>query len=412
MEQLMKQMEIVNKDVGMRWEKVILKTVAKISAGQSAPKDSDFSVKDGLPFIRAGHLEQLIAGKNIFSLPTINKEHSLKNRLKVLNKGSILFAKSGMSAMLNRVYLVEQEIYYVSHLASVTPDDSVLDSRFCYYFLKHFKTSKLIKDSAYPSIGLPDIEKVEIPLPPLPIQKRIAEILDAADALKRKDQELLKKYDELAQAIFIDMFGDPVTNEKGWEVKRLGELFSNPVKCGPFGSALKKEEYVKQGIPVWIMDNIQDYNFNEIGCLYIYEEKYLDLTSYSASNGDIIISRAGTVGKMCVIDSKFEKSIISTNLIKISLNDKLLNPYFFVKLMKYFGKKIGRLRTGSENGFTHMNTGVLAGLEFPLPPIKKQNEFIKILENINNQTRFLETKPEKLFNSLMQKAFNGELVAE
>lgn len=61
------------------------------------------------------------------------------------------------------------------------------------------------------------IEDLQIPLPPLPIQKRIAEILDAADALKRKDQELLKKYNELAQAIFIDMFGDPVKNEKGWE---------------------------------------------------------------------------------------------------------------------------------------------------------------------------------------------------
>jgi type I restriction enzyme S subunit len=236
--------------------------------------------------------------------------------------------------------------------------------------------------------------------------------LDAADALKLKDQELLKKYDELAQAIFIDMFGDPVKNEKGWEVKKLGNLFSSPVKCGPFGSALKKEEYVNDGIPVWIMDNIQDYNFNENGCLYINEDKYLDLTSYSALKGDIIISRAGTVGKMCVLDSEFKSSIISTNLIKISLNEKVLNPYFFVKLMKYFGKKIGRLRTGSENGFTHMNTGVLAGLEFPLPTIPKQNEYINVLKNINYQIQFLGTNPENLFQALIQKAFKGELVAE
>lgn len=160
------------------------------------------------------------------------------------------------------------------------------------------------------------------------------------------------------------------------------------------------------------MDNIQDYNFNEDGCLYITDEKYLDLKTYSASNGDIIISRAGTVGKMCVIDSEFDKSIISTNLIKISLDDKLLNPYYFVKLMKYFGKKIGRLRTGSENGFTHMNTGVLAGLEFPLPSIEKQNEFIDTLNNISSQIKLLAIKPDQLFNSLIQKAFNGQLIHE
>ena len=68
------------------------------------------------------------------------------------------------------------------------------------------------------------VEELQIPLPPLTTQKRIAEILDAADALRRKDQELLKKYDELAQAIFIDMFGDPVKNEKRWEVKKLHEI--------------------------------------------------------------------------------------------------------------------------------------------------------------------------------------------
>jgi type I restriction enzyme S subunit len=71
-----------------------------------------------------------------------------------------------------------------------------------------------------------DLLEIEIPLPPLATQKRIAEILDAADALRRKDKELLKKYDELAQAIFIDMFGDPVKNEKGWEVEILKKITS------------------------------------------------------------------------------------------------------------------------------------------------------------------------------------------
>src|SRR5690606_1494317 len=101
------------------------------------------------------------------------------------------------------------------------------------------------------------IDNLEIPLPPLPVQQRIADMLDKADALRRKDQELLKKYDELAQAIFIEMFGDPVKNEKGWSKDLLKNYYKKGVKCGPFGSALKKEEFQQEGIPVWNMDNIQ-----------------------------------------------------------------------------------------------------------------------------------------------------------
>src|SRR5690606_17622850 len=94
------------------------------------------------------------------------------------------------------------------------------------------------------------LKNLEIPLPPLPVQEKIAAILDKADALRRKDQELLKKYDELAQAIFIDMFGDPVKNEKGWEVKSIDQLVTkerHSIKRGPFGGALKKEIFVQSG---------------------------------------------------------------------------------------------------------------------------------------------------------------------
>lgn len=313
-------------------------------------------------------------------------------------------------ATCGTVHITEPKSYINGNAMALDNLTKQIDIKFLYYFFIQRGFNDIISGSAQPQITGEGLRKVKIPLPSLSTQKRIAEILDAADALRRKDQELLKKYDELAQAIFIDMFGDPVRNEKGWEVKKLGDLFSNSVKCGPFGSALKKDEYIKSGIPVWIMDNIQDYDFNKEGCLFISEEKYNDLKSYSLSNGDVIISRAGTVGKMCVVNSEYEKSIISTNLIKISLDKNKINPFYFIRLMKYFGKKIGRLRTGSDDGFTHMNTGVLAGLEFSLPSIEKQNDYVEIIENIQTQTFKLEVIPINLFNSLIQKAFKGELV--
>ncbi|MBL0026902.1 MAG: hypothetical protein IPO98_18775 [Saprospiraceae bacterium] len=119
------------------------------------------------------------------------------------------------------------------------------------------------------------------------------------------------------------MFGDPKTNEKGFEIKNLTEFYINPkdgTKCGPFGSALKKDEYTERGIPVWTMDNIlKTGEFNEFGCLFVSEEKHIELERYNARNGDIIISRAGTVGKMCIIKTEAKKSVISSNLIRLRI---------------------------------------------------------------------------------------------
>lgn len=100
------------------------------------------------------------------------------------------------------------------------------------------------------------------------------------------------------------MFGDPVKNEKKFEIRCLKEFYldDKSVKCGPFGSALKKHEYTDLGIPVWNMDNILPHSeFCKTPNLYITERKYRDLESYNVKNNDIIISRAGTVGKMCVV---------------------------------------------------------------------------------------------------------------
>jgi type I restriction enzyme, S subunit len=402
----------------MSWEMVKIPDVLFFLEGPGV-RNSQFT-NSGVKLLNVGNINNGQLDLETTSKFISEEEAYGKYKHFLVEEGDLLIASSGIVVdnFHNKItWAKAQDLPLCMNTSTIkfrSLDRSVLDIRYFSYFLKSKLFSaqlrKLITGSAQLNFGPSHLKQISLPLPPLPTQKRIAEILDAADALRRKDQELLKKYDELAQAIFIDMFGDPVKNEKGWELRRLGELFLNPVKCGPFGSALKREEYVSQGIPVWVMDNIQDYNFNENDCLYISSEKYDALKSYSASRGDIIISRAGTVGKMCVIDSGFDKSIISTNLIKLSLDERLLNPFFFVTMMKYFGKKIGRLRTGSENGFTHMNTGVLAGLEFALPTIQKQNNFIANLRNIKKETQTLGVKSEFFFNSLLQQAFNGELV--
>jgi type I restriction enzyme, S subunit len=158
---------------------------------------------------------------------------------------------------------------------------------------------------------------LRIPLPPLAEQKRIAGILDAADALRAKSREALAQLDTLLQSTFLHMFGDPVTNPMGLPVRALSEFYIDKrdgTKCGPFGSALKKHELVNSGVPVWNMDNIDPSGRMVLPFrMWITEDKYRELEAYSVIDGDVIISRAGTVGKMCVTSLGAAASIISTN---------------------------------------------------------------------------------------------------
>jgi type I restriction enzyme S subunit len=362
-----------------------------------------FNDKEGFPLIRIRDIKKG-ATKTYYS-----GEYDEKF---VINKGDILIGMDGefnISPWSSAPALLNQRVCRIS-----SKDETIALTKYLLYFLPI--KLKAIEDSAsfvtVKHLSVKDIREIPILLPSVLVQEQIIEILDKADTLRKKDKQLLQSYDALAQSLFVDMFGDPVRNEKKWEIKKLGEYFKNGVKCGPFGSALKRHEFIKEGVPVWNMDNIVNYSFDPNASLFITEQKFKDLSSYRVINGDIIISRAGTVGKMCVVKSENHQSIISTNLIRLSLDDSKILPMYFVLLMKHFSSKIAKLKTAGEGAFTHMNTGVLTGLLLPVPPIALQNQFAQHIRNIEQQKEKLKIQmqeSENLFHGLLQKAFNGGL---
>ena len=201
---------------------------------------------------------------------------------------------------------------------------------------------------------------LQIPLPPLDQQKRIARILDAADALRAKRRETLAQLDTLLRFSFLDMFGDPVMNPMGWHIGRLEDCFSKTragTCCGPFGSALKRCEYVEDGIPVWGIDNVQPNQFIQERSLFITPAKFARLRRYSVEPGDILISRAGTVGRMCVASPTVEQSIIGTNLIRLTLNPSAMSPVYFACLYTFCGERLPGLRaSGDDRSYSFLNT--------------------------------------------------------
>ena len=301
---------------------------------------------------------------------------------------------------------------------SLVPRFDLVSPDFLFWWLKaqekHIQNKG--RGATFKEVSKKIVEDLQIPLPPLAEQKRIAGILDASDALRAKRREALAQLDTLIQSTFLDMFGDPVTNPMGWRVGRLEDYFSETragTCCGPFGSALKKHEYVRDGIPVWGIDNVKPNKFIQERSLFITPAKFAQLRRYSVESGDILISRAGTVGRMCVAVPTVERSIIGSNLIRLSLNPAAMFPVYFVCLYTFCGDRLPGLRaSGDEGSYSFLNTTRLKSLVVPLPPLDLQHRFAAIVQSLEQQRtrqRAHLAELDTLLASLQSRAFRGDL---
>jgi type I restriction enzyme S subunit len=342
-------------------------------------------------------------------------------------ENDILFAKitpcmeNGKAALAKN--LVNNLGFGSTEFHVLRPNKSVLPE-YIYYFIRQQNFRNLAKQNMCGGVGqqrVPEdfIKTYYLPLPALSEQRRIVEILDQADALRRMRAEADAKAERILPALFIKMFGDPATNPMGWDVILVEKLFSKErsgTKCGPFRSALKKHEYVNNGVPVWGIDNIKPNQFLESGSLFITPTKYEELKSYSVEPGDVIISRAGTVGRMCVAQPQQSPSIISTNLIRLTLDKKHISPEYFTSLLSYFPASVNQLRASGDDGaYSFMNTTILKSLKIPLPPFELQNEYtlrMSEIRRLNAKQIESQARLNHLFQSFLYQAFSGELTAK
>ena len=281
-----------------------------------------------------------------------------------------------------------------------------------------YKSKKLlqrVRGTTADNIPLDELKALTIPVPALSEQKRIAAILDRADAIRRKRQQALQLSDEFLRALFLDMFGDPVRNPKGWPILKLADVFSREragTRCGPFGSTLKKADYEDTGIPVWGIDNVLPNRFVARPSLFISQGKFEELRAFEVKPGDILISRAGTVGRMCVARD-VKPSIIGTNLIRLSLDAAVLQPEYFCVLFTYFAERFKSMRANAKKeAYSFMNTGVLASLSIPVPPRNDQQRFLFRMEKLGVIERSWEcfsTSAEGLHLALSSAAFRSQI---
>ena len=278
------------------------------------------------------------------------------------------------------------------------------------YRLKCIGLKRLNKSAAVPGLNRNDAYRLETLLPPLHEQKRIAAILDKADALRQKRKKAIELLDSLTQSIFLDMFYNSDTS--GWATSSVAELCSN-IRTGPFGSQLLHSEFVDNGVAVLGIDNAVNNRFEWGKARHITAQKYQALSRYTVHPGDVLITIMGTCGRCAIVPPGVPLAINTKHLCCITLDQqKILPEYLHASFLMHpeVLKQLGVRTKGAV--MPGLNMGIIKSLKVPIPPIDRQLTFKNIVQKNEANKRNAEASVsslDQLFGSLQRRAFAGEL---
>jgi len=351
-----------------------LSEIALVSAGQGAPQGDSNYCESGTPFVKAGNLQELSNGASIDAIQKVSNEVAATHGLKLQRKGSVLFAKSGMSCLKGYVYVLPEDTYIVSHLACVTPMG--VDSDYlCYYFRFH-RPNKLVKDASYPSISLADIGCLEIEIP------EGNEVTQIVDALKRVESiinlhcQQLTALDTLIKARFVELFGDSKVNPYGFNKVRLKD--SCEIVTGNTPSRTV-DDYYGDYIE-WIKtDNIIAEMMYPTRATESLSEVGLKVGRYVEKGAILMACIAGSVasiGKVCITDRQ-----VAFNQQINAIVPKKYNALFLYVLLQtskdYLVEELNMALKGI------LSKSKLGEKTFILPPMDQQNDFAAFVAQID-----------------------------
>lgn len=251
---------------------------------------------------------------------------------------------------------------------------------------------------------------IEIDVPPLEEQHRIADILDKVTDLINKRRAQLDKLDLLVKSRFIEMFGDLARADCPYRKYKLVDVCENSddIKCGPFGTQLSKDEYQDNGVALWEIPQINSY-FSTKPTHFLTKEKAEQLKMFSIIPGDIVMSRKGNVGRCALFPSDFDNGVMHSDVLRIRIDKQRVNPCFMVYQLHFSRAVQHQIEMVSSGAImAGVNVTKLKNIEVHLPDFALQESFClfaskydDLKNSINESLKYLE----KARQSLMQKYF-------
>ena len=381
------------------WDIRLFKDVFDLQMGKT-PDRKNFSLFEGdNTWVSIKDLD----GKYISSSKECISDEAAKN-IKLVKRGTVIMS---FKLTVGKTAIAGKDLYTNEAIMAFNLRNGYdIDASFLYYYLKNYRWEGSNKAVMGITLNKATISKHKIAIPPKPTQLSIVSELDKLNELIQIKKEQLKDYDALAQSIFYEMFGDPVVNEKGWEVKKLMEV------CDVRDGTHDSPKYVESSNYMLITSkNIVNraISFDDVN--YITEEDYNNINKRSkVDNGDILMPMIGTIGNPVIVylDNLHKFSIKNVALIKFLHNTSILNRYLLeLMISESFRRYLLSLNKGGTQKFVAL--GTIRRMDIILPPLPLQHSFAQKIEQIERQKAAVQstiTDLETLLAARMQYWFD------
>ena len=377
-------------------------------------KNNEFYESEDIMFIKPD-----ILSSNITIIKQANEYLSEKAREKarIIPKGSLLVSCIGN---IGKLGINIEEVAFNQQINAIVHNSKISSSKYLAYLLKYNqkKLESIANAPVVPIINKNQFSNFELSIhEELEIQSKIVEILDKAQELIDKRKEQIKTLDELVKSQFIEMFGDPINNPMGWQVKKLKDI-STKILSGntPKGGS---EVYVDSGIMFFRSQNVWKNKLVLDDIAYIDEDTHNKMLKSSLKHRDILITKTGRIntensslGRAAMYLGEDDKANINGHVYLIRLKEEILNEFIlFILTSKEYR---GYIRSVCVGGIDKRQLNKEHIEDFPIifPPIEQQKEFVTYVKQVEKLKFEMEKSLKELednFNALMQKAFDGEL---
>ena len=384
------------------WEIKKLGEVCTFCSGYT-PKESELLECGAVPYFKVSDMNHCDNLKYLTHTSLF-----LEDGCKLYPKHTIVFPKNGAAIATNKKRILAQDSVVDLNTGGVVANDALIYFEYLYLYFLNLDFRLHTRRGAVPTLDIAELKNKSIPIPPREEQERIVAELDCLSGVIERKREQLRELDALAQSIFYQMFGDPITNEKGWDVKKLGEVcIINPQK---------KEAAT-------IVDNTDEVSFLpmedlSIKACYIQPKQSRIFSEVQSSytyfkNGDVLLAKVSPCfenGKIGIAQNLINGvGFGSSEYIVFRLNTSILKEYLYFFLQDAtFVEEATKNLTGT-SGLRRVPKSFVENRVIGIPPLTLQQEFADKIETIEKQKQLIKdsiAETEELFNSRMDYYFN------
>ena len=382
-----------------------LRDVVTVRGGGTPRRSTPEFYGGSIPWVTPKDMKQGVIHDSSVRLTQAGVDNS---PAKLIAPGSVLVVvRSGVLKHTLPVALTTAPVTLNQDMKALTPSDEVHPG-FLARLIKSLQPLVLswVRATTADNFPIENLLDLDVQIPPLGEQRRIAAVLDQADALRDKRRRALAHLDSLARAIFLDMFGELDATE-------TVEAVAMQLRTGPFGSQLLHSEFVDDGIAVLGLDNVVRNEFRWGDRRYITPEKYQQLRRYTVHPGDVLISIMGTTGRCVVVPQDIPVAINTKHICAVTPDRSRVDPAFLRAAFMWHADSRAHLRRQTKGSIMDgLNMGIIKAMPLPVPSMRDQLMFGTRVEAADAQRQKLRralAADEQLYASVQSRAFAGLL---